>query len=112
MGVLRYLNTRPEELRPGLTRRLTYIGNLMTAVLDFTDGPWDEAEELHRHPHVQTSYVASGEIIFYCEGEEPQRLQEGDIFYVPSGQKHGIKLLSKTARLVDNFSPIREDFLQ
>ncbi len=83
----------------------------MTVVLDFSDGPWEEREPFHDHPHVQTCYIAEGEIIFYCEGEPDAHLQKGDLFIVPSGKKHAIRLLSNSARLVDNFSPIREDFL-
>lgn len=111
MPVLKQDNGMSEEVRPGLTRRIIYTGNLMTAVLDFTDGPWEDAEPPHSHPHLQTSYVAAGEIIFYCEGEPEQHLKAGDMFAAPSGKKHTIKLLSKTARLVDSFNPLREEFI-
>jgi hypothetical protein len=33
------------------------------------------------------------------------------MFAVPSGKKHAIQLLSPTARLIDSFNPVREDFL-
>jgi len=111
MGVLKYGDTQPKIVREGLERRLAHIGDLMTVVLDFSDGPWAEKEAPHSHPHVQSCYLAEGEIIFYCEGEPDEHLKAGDVFVVPSGKIHTIKLLSKTARLVDNFSPIREDFL-
>ncbi len=111
MPVLRSMEVLPQPVRPGLTRRIIHTGDLMTVILDFSDGPWDAPEPPHSHPHVQTSYVAEGEIIFYCEGEPEQHLKAGDAFAVPSGKKHGIRLLSKTARLVDNFTPVREDFL-
>ena len=84
----------------------------MTVLIDFTDGPWNEPEPPHSHPHEQTSYIAEGEIIFFCEGEKEQRLSKGDMFAVPSGKKHTIKLLSKEARLIDNFTPLREDFIK
>jgi len=38
-------------------------------------------------------------------------LKAGDVFCVPSGKQHTIKLLSEKARLVDSFNPIREDFI-
>jgi quercetin dioxygenase-like cupin family protein len=66
---------------------------------------------VHHHVHEQTTYVAEGEIIFLCEGEPDQRLKKGDMFSVPSGIPHAIQLLSKEARLVDSFNPIRNDFL-
>jgi mannose-6-phosphate isomerase-like protein (cupin superfamily) len=111
MPVQKAALTKSTEVRPGLYRRLIVMGDLMTVVLDFTDGPWPEPEPPHSHPHVQTCFLAEGEIIFYCEDESDQHLKAGDVFAVPSGKKHTIKLLTKTARLVDNFNPVREDFL-
>lgn len=111
MPVLKSKQTQPTLVKPGLTRQLIYTGDLMTVIIDFTNGPWDEPELPHKHPHVQTSYVAKGEIIFYCEGEPDQHLVEGDLFAVPAHKLHTVKLLTKEVRLVDSFCPIREDFL-
>ena len=83
----------------------------MNVLIDFTDGPWEKPEPPHSHPHEQTSYVAEGEILFLCEGEPDQHLKAGDMFAVPSGRPHTIQLLTKKARLVDSFNPLREDFL-
>lgn len=112
MGVLKFNETPSETVREGLRRKLVHVGDLMTVVIDFSGGPWEEPEPPHSHPHVQTCYIAAGELIFYCEGEPDQRLRAGDMFFVPSGKKHTIKLLSERARLVDSFNPIREDFLK
>lgn len=111
MAVLKFENVSYEEVKEGLKRKIIHTSNLMTVLIDFTNGPWEEAEPPHSHPHEQTSYVAEGEIILYCEGEPDENLKAGDMFAVPSGKKHTIKLLSKTARLVDSFNPVREDFL-
>lgn len=112
MSVSKFTESTPEIVREGLERRIIYTPNLMTVIVDFTDGPWSEAEPYHSHPHEQTSYVASGEIIFYCEGEPEQHLQAGDMFAVASGKKHTIRLLSATARLIDSFNPIRQEFIK
>ena len=96
----------------GVTRRLIHGENLMLVVIDFTNGPWQEPEPMHQHVHEQATYVADGEIIFFCEGEPEQRLAKGDMFRVPSNRKHGIRLLSASATLVDSFSPVREDFIK
>lgn len=112
MSVLKFTESKPQKVRHGLERRNIYTSNLMTVIVDFSDGPWAEAEPFHSHPHEQTSYIAEGEVIFYCEGESEQHLILGDMFAVPSGKKHTIKLLTKTARLIDSFNPVREDFLK
>ena len=112
MATKKFTENSPEIVRPGLERRLIYTPNLMTVIVDFSDGPWAEAEPFHSHPHEQTSYVAEGEIIFFCEGETEQQLRAGDMFSATSGQKHTIRLLSPTARLIDSFNPVRQEFIK
>ena len=101
----------PESLREGLSRRIIRTSHLMSVVLDFEGGPWEKPEPFHSHPHEQTTYVASGEVLFCSEGSAPERLGCGDMVAIPSGVPHSIQLLSGSARLVDTFHPIREDFL-
>lgn len=112
MPVLKFDEVKSEKVREGLERKIIHTGSLMTVIIDFSDGPWSEPEPPHSHPHVQTSYVAKGEIIFYCEGEPDQHLKAGDMFAVPSGKKHTVRLLTQHVRLVDSFNPLREDFLK
>ncbi len=111
MAVTKYKDDNWEEVRKGVFRKIVYLKDIMTVMIEFRNGPWSEAEPYHSHPHEQTCYIAKGEIILYCEGEPDQQLEEGDLFYIPSGIKHTIKVISQMARLVDSFSPIREDFL-
>ena len=110
MPILSDSNTQSKEIAPGVFRKFIHLDKLMTAIIDFTNGPWKEPEPRHSHPHEQTSYVAKGELIVYI-GEEEHRLTAGDIFYVPSDVPHTVQILSKEVRLIDNFNPIREDFL-
>ena len=111
MAVLKFNDVPHEIVREGLQRKIIHTDNLMTVLIDFSDGPWDKPEPPHSHPHEQTSYVAEGEIIFICEGEADQHLKAGDMFAAPSGRPHTVQLLTEKARLVDNFNPVREDFL-
>ncbi len=112
MPVIKSNEIKPEEIKPGVHRHFIHTHDLMTAVIDFDNGPWSEPEPPHHHVHEQTTYIAEGEIIFFCEGEPDQTLKSGDMFSVPSNKKHTIQLLSKRARLVDSFNPIREEFLK
>jgi quercetin dioxygenase-like cupin family protein len=112
MPVLKYNEIQATPVREGVGRKLIYANNLMTVIIDFTNGPWDEPDPSHSHPHEQTTYIAEGEVLFICEGEADQKLKAGDMFCVASNRKHTIQLLSEKARLVDSFNPIREEFLQ
>ena len=111
MTALKYDEMPVDEIGRGAERRLGHTDNLMIAVIDFHDGPTSEPDPPHSHPHEQVSYVAEGEIIFVLEGERT-RLGPGDLFLVPSGKAHSIQRLTAHVRLVDCFTPIREDFVK
>jgi quercetin dioxygenase-like cupin family protein len=112
MPVLKATSSNPTQVRDGVSRRLIHGNDLMMVAIDFTNGPWAEPEPLHQHVHEQTTYLAQGEVVFFCEGEKEERLSAGDMFWVPSNKKHGIRLLSPSARLIDCFNPLRDDFLR
>lgn len=112
MATLIFDNVPYEKVRAGLQRKIIHTKNLMNVLIDFTDGPWDRPEPYHSHPHEQTSYVASGVILFFCEGEKEQRLKAGDMFAVSADVKHTIQLLTKKVRLIDSFTPLRRDFIK
>ncbi len=111
MPVLYYKNAPVQYPVKGIERRMVHLEKVLTAVLDFSNGPQSEPDPMHSHPHEQTSYIAEGEVLFFMEGEEAQHLKAGDMFYVPSNKMHCIQLLTERARLVDSFSPVREDFI-
>ena len=72
---------------------------------------YEEIKQITGFDDEQIAYVADGEVLFICEGAEPQRLQGGDVYAIPPNKPHTIQLLSERARLVDTFHPIREDFI-
>jgi quercetin dioxygenase-like cupin family protein len=110
MTALKYRDMPAEAIRKGAERRLGHTDNLMLVVVDFYDGPKEQPDPPHSHPHEQVSYVAEGEILFVMENQQTH-LGPGDMFLVPSGRPHSIQQLTEHVRLVDCFTPIREDFL-
>ena len=110
MGTVKEADLKPEAIAPGRTRYLANTDSLMLAVIDFQDGPTTEPDPPHSHPHEQVSYVAAGEIIFFLDNE-PTRLTTGDIYTVPPNVPHAVQLLTEHVRLIDAFTPIRQDFL-
>ena len=111
-SVLHLDATKGEAFRPGFERWTIHTDKLMAVVIDIADGPWKEADPPHTHPHEQVAYVAEGEILFLAEGLAPQLLAAGDLYAIPPNIPHAIQLLSATARLVDCFTPVREDILK
>jgi len=108
MAFLKLNQIEPNEIVPGGVARFVHSDNMTFAHWIFKAGA--QFPE-HSHPHEQTSYVAEGEIIFFCEDEPDQHLKKGDMFAVKPNKKHTIQLLTEKVRLIDNFSPLREDFL-
>ena len=95
------------ELAPGNRRRvLVSQPELMQVEFSFDAGT---VGALHSHPHVQSSYVAEGSFDVTI-GDETRTLGVGSSFIVPPNVVHGVKALT-AGRLVDCFTPRRDDFL-
>jgi quercetin dioxygenase-like cupin family protein len=99
MRIVKQAEVTKQTIAEGRTRYLAQTDRLMTAVIDFSDGPTDSPDPLHTHPHEQITYVAEGEIMFV------------DLFTVAGNVPHSVQLLTEKVRLVDTFTPIRKDFL-
>jgi quercetin dioxygenase-like cupin family protein len=98
------------EVEPGRRRCLIHTDNLMVVVWDFAGGPWEHPDPPHAHPHEQVTYIVEGEVIFFLD-EEMQRLSAGDMVAVPPDAPHSIQLVSPHVRLIDSFTPLRQEFL-
>ena len=95
------------ELAPGNRRRvLIHTPELMQVEFGFDKGA---VGALHSHPHIQVSYVAEGSFEVTIDGVT-QTIGQGGSFIVPSGLVHGVLAL-EPGRLVDVFTPMRQDFV-
>ncbi len=99
------------QLAPGLRRKLIHTDTLMLVVVEFSNGPAEVPDPFHNHPHEQVSYIAEGELVLFIQGVGEQKLQKGDLFAVPSGIPHTVQTLTPVVRIIDCFTPLREDFL-
>lgn len=90
----------------GVTRQfLAYNNDIMSVKVIFEKGAIGYT---HSHPHVQTAYIASGKFEVTIAGQT-QILEEGDAFFAEPNIEHGLVCL-EAGIIIDNFSPIREDF--
>jgi quercetin dioxygenase-like cupin family protein len=96
-----------EDLGNGLKRKvLAYHENLMMVEVYFEK---DAVGEIHSHPHEQITYVLEGEFEFNIDGKI-QIVTVGDSMFKESNVPHGTVCFKK-GRLLDVFSPHREDFV-
>lgn len=98
----------PTPCEKGVTRRvLTYSDQLMMCEISFEKGA---KGNFHHHAHEQITYIAEGSFSFTI-GDETRIVRKGDSVYMPSDVVHGVTCL-EAGKLVDVFSPMREDFLK
>ena len=96
-----------QNLGGGVSRRvLAHEEKMMMVEVRFEA---DGIGAVHRHPHVQCTYVLSGRFRFTIEGEDVE-VTQGDSIAFPGGVPHGTTCLEAGA-LLDVFTPSRADFL-
>jgi quercetin dioxygenase-like cupin family protein len=64
---------------------------------------------MHNHPHEQTGYLISGKMEFDVAGEQ-FTVEPGDSWCIPGNTPHSARA-AQAVRLVEVFSPVREDYL-
>jgi quercetin dioxygenase-like cupin family protein len=93
---------------PGVQRAiLAYDESVMLVKVKFEKGA---IGLLHQHPHVQISYVASGQFEVEVGGVK-KTLNQGETFFAASNVWHGVICLEEGV-LMDTFSPMRKDFIE
>ncbi|MFC1956766.1 cupin domain-containing protein [Chloroflexota bacterium] len=98
-------NLPQKELAEGVTTNVAWGERLM---LSFVKLNPNATVPPHRHPHEQMALVLSGKLEVTI-ADESRLLKEGDAFLVPSDVEHGAKNLESQTRVLDIFSPPRED---
>lgn len=106
MKKLRIKDLKGRELAPGIFMRPAHLNQVMMTFIDLKAG---SAVPLHSHPHEQITVMISGEMVYHVDGEE-QPVGPGDVVLIPSGVKHGVRVISDSVAY-DCFSPIREDYV-
>ena len=86
---------------------VTLAGNQIQ--LSLVDLPVDGVVEWHSHPHEQMGYVVSGRAKFQIADEE-KILHAGDMYRIPGGVRHRVTTLGVPTRVLDVFSPVREEY--
>ena len=96
-----------EDLGDGIKRKvLSYHESLMVVEVHFEEGA---IGAMHSHPHEQITYILEGEFEFNIGGEK-KVVKTGDTTFKEANIPHGAVCL-KAGRLLDIFTPYREDFV-
>ncbi len=96
------------ELFPGIVGALSTGQNLMLSFLEMEEGA--EVAE-HSHPHEQAGLVLEGALRFRI-GAEEKVAGPGDAFIIPPNVVHWGVVEKGPAKVLDIFSPVREDYVE
>ena len=94
-----------KELVPGLTIRPFWGEHILVGVVHIE--PYTVLPS-HSHPHEQCSYILEGEPEFILGGER-RTMHPGELVVIPGGVEHSLIAGPQPVRLLDMFSPVRED---
>lgn len=93
---------------PGCRMRTPFGQNLMLSYLEMDNG----AEvPLHHHPHEQGGILISGRVQLTI-GDETRIVEAGSLFLIPPNVPHRAVAVGGPARVLDVFSPVREDYAE
>ena len=81
--------------------------NIMISLVELRPG---SVVPPHSHPEEQAGYVIEGALEFTMNGQT-RMVGPGEIFFIPGGVEHAVTVASaETAKVVDIFSPVRDDY--
>jgi gluconolactonase len=96
------------ELTTGAFSHLLRGKNILVSLLTMKAG---SVFELHSHPQEQIMIVIEG----YCDeiiDGKIYRVEKGDVLYLPPNVVHGAFIGDVDCKVIDIFSPVREDYIQ
>jgi len=81
-------------------------------MMSFVDMPANSFADVHRHPdNEQVTIVLKGEADFVVEGKV-YNVKEGDVLIFLPNEAHGAYMGPSGARVLDIFTPPRDDLMQ
>ena len=95
-----------KDLAPGARTRTFWGDNMLLSLVEIDA---NSLVPLHTHPHEQAGIVVEGEMEMGIGGEV-KVLQVGDMYIIPGGVEHYAKTVTASAKVLDIFSPVREDY--
>ena len=100
-------NIKPKELVPGITGYYAHGDNMTFGYVELKAG---SIVPTHQHTQEQITYIIHGELDMVIDGQ-PCLLTSGMYHVIPSNTPHSA--IAKTdCRVIDAFSPVREDYKQ
>lgn len=96
---------KPKEIVPGITGYYAHGEKMTLGYVELLEGA---SIPMHQHPEEQITYIIEGQLDMIIDGK-PFSLTSGMYHVIPSHTPH--TAVAKTfCKLIDAFSPVREDY--
>ncbi|HYN87941.1 MAG TPA: cupin domain-containing protein [Ardenticatenaceae bacterium] len=95
-----------KELVPGIRARTFWGERMLVAVVDIAP---NAVLPNHSHPHEQAGTMIEGQMEMTIAGQS-RTLKAGDVWVIPGGVEHSAVGGDAGARVIEFFSPVREDY--
>ena len=99
-------NREAKEVIPGVRIRTFWGEKMLLSVADLDANTF---MPFHSHAHEQATVVISGELELTVGGVA-RWIKPGDVSIIPGGVEHAARTGDTPARVLDVFSPVREDY--
>jgi quercetin dioxygenase-like cupin family protein len=108
MAFIDWATVPTQSLAPGVRIRTPHGERLMLSLLEIDAGA---VIPPHAHPHEQAGLVLDGQLELIIDGAS-RTLSPGEAYIVPGNVTHSARAVGGSCRVIDVFSPIREDYAQ
>ena len=95
-----------KELAPGVRTRTFWGDEMLLSIVEFD--PNSDVPN-HTHPHEQGGMMLEGELEMDIAGQT-KVLLPGDVYIIPGNVEHWARSGDSPVRVLDIFSPVREEF--
>ncbi|MCP4424343.1 MAG: cupin domain-containing protein [Chloroflexi bacterium] len=99
-------NREAKEIVPGIRIRTFWGEKMLLSDVELDAGA---ALPAHSHPHEQSGTVISGVLTLTIDGDT-RDLGPGDAYIIPGGVEHSAVAGPALTRVIDIFSPVREEY--
>jgi len=99
-------NREAKEIVPGVRIRTFWKDRMLLSMVDLDA---DAVVPMHSHPQEQCGAVVSGKFELTIDGDT-RWLDPGEAYMIPGGVEHGGRTGDAPAKILDVFSPVREDY--
>ena len=99
-------NRQARELIPGVSIRTFWGDEMLVSVVDLDANAHIPR---HSHPHEQSGMVLTNEIELTID-QETRIVTPGEVYIIPGGVDHEVRTSNEPAKLMEVFSPVREEY--